>query len=125
MRYLAAFLLLATPVSARAQSIAPMPSRLFASTMLDPMGASDSVAAVRPTPTGAIIGFLVGGGLGWAFVASSQGGCGTVDYAGGGGGGGGCGRAETMPRVLGAIVGGFAGVIIGSIISGPDKPHQE
>jgi hypothetical protein len=30
-----------------------------------------------------------------------------------------------MPRVVGAVIGAFAGVVIGSIIAGPDAPHQE
>ena len=121
MRYLAALLLLATPLGAQAQSIAPMPSRLFAATAVEPTGTADSAGAVRPTPKGAIVGFLVGAGLGWAILGST-GGCETVDLAGGGGGG--CGQRETMPRVVGAVIGAFAGVIIGSIIAGPATPRE-
>lgn len=122
MRYLAAFLFLTTPVCAQTPVIAPAPSVLFHSASVAAARDSIDAGVGKRQRTGSIIGFLVGGGLGWAVVASSQGGCGTVDYAGGGGGGGACGRAASMPRVVGAIVGGFAGVIIGSIIAGPDTP---
>lgn len=122
MRSLAVFLLLATPLGAQSQSIAPAPSRLFATPSVEPTGTADSAGAVRPTPKGAIVGFLVGAGLGWA-ILGSNGGCETGDLAGGGGGE--CGQRETMPRVLGAVIGAFAGVIIGSIIAGPDTPKPE
>ena len=124
MRDLTALLLLATPLGAQTPTIAPAASVLFHSPSVVPAGDPVTVGTGMSQQTGAIIGFLVGAGLGYSLVAMSQSrGCNPINVGGGGGGGGGCeDGTPTMPRVLGAIIGGLAGVVVGSLIAGPDAP---
>ena len=116
-------LLVASRLLAQAPTIAPAPSVLFHLASVAPARDSIKTDVGTRQRTGSIIGFLAGAGLGFWIVAGSQGGC---EETTAGGGGGGCGSsAATMPRVIGTIVGGLAGIMIGSIIAGPDSPSPQ
>lgn len=120
LRLAALFLCLASPVAAQTRSIAPAPSLLFHSAPVEPTQDPEKVDRGIPQNEGAFFGLLLGAGAGYLISGIDLSGTPTCSTAPGCGG-------QTRDngiggRVAGAVIGGVAGLFIGSYLARPRAP---